>query len=119
MSTRAITGGWRLLFALSGWIVWAAAFAVLYAVQGYFCHSAATLPDILGLPGLTVLLVVVWLIHLGAIGVLEWKAIGQSRRRPEETGEIVLARLSHIVNVTAALALIWFGAPILVLPPCG
>lgn len=106
------------LFMLSGLFAWAAHFAVIYAFNALACARdfASGLVVPLGVSAATVLA----LAAVGAIMIMASRRTGPARsfQKGDSTDDF-LRFMTIAVAALSALAIIWDGAPALVVSPCG
>lgn len=93
----------RLLLSLSGLIVWANCFVVLYGALSLGCVLR------LDQRVITLALLLLWALHLGLLGWLLWRFHGQGS---------FLFRLTGLVAAIGLVSTLWIGWPMLMLPPC-
>ena len=119
----------RLTLAHWGLLVWSAAFVALYGGLSVGCAVGAGGGTLWEADRLAIVLAAVWIAHLllvvlpGAVGRRRWvesrSASGSSSGAADHnraTG--FLWRLMRMLLLVAAVATLWIGLPILVLPPC-
>lgn len=120
MSAVRISSALWLAVASGGLIVTSSAFVFLYAAIGIGCMVGWHLIDLAGTNLLTAVLVVIWVVHLAALGGLQWFAVRLWPRAtgPDEGAARFLAAMTCLLAATGILATIFIGFPVLVLPPC-
>jgi len=101
-----------LLRAVSGLIVWAAAFSALYGLQGLVCafgwQATALGPLSLG----RALLIVLWLAVLALLSWMAW------RFWPRQQGPSFLNRLAFAIAVIGLIATAYTGLPVVSTSVC-
>ncbi|HWK95862.1 MAG TPA: hypothetical protein VNR39_10600 [Pseudolabrys sp.] len=107
------------LFMILGFAVWAAAFSILYGVQGTGCELGWHRQTIGPLSLLRILLIVIWGAHLAALAWVYWccraaLAVTSARAMPEA----FLWRAASALTITAAVATVWIGFALLVPSIC-
>lgn len=113
---REAPGVWR---AIAGFVVWAAAFVVLYAGHALGClHAPADMPSF----AVSAVLWVLWAAHLAAGAALAWHG-GTRLRRLTRDGDPhgqarFMWRVTFLADVSALGAVFVTGLPLLVFPAC-
>lgn len=107
------------VFMALGFTVWAAAFSVLYGVQGTGCELGWHRQTIGPLSLLRILLILIWTVHLAILAWLFWRcrgalAITAAKAMPEA----FLWRAASALTIAAAVAMVWIGAALLVPSIC-
>ncbi len=109
----------RLLLIVAGFLIWGSSFVLLYGVNAVGCELGWPR---LGLGPLSLqrgVLIVIWIVHLGGLGLL-FAAVWQ-RLRSQDEGSRLVCFLSVTAVATAASALfatIWTGIPLIGLSTC-
>lgn len=114
-------GLWRLC---GGLIVWASCFAMLYGAQAGGCSAGWEDSQVLGLNGVTVMLIGIWIAHLAWLAGRLWQERQGKARMPE--GELDTAPedaafftgVGQVLSWVALLATVWTGFAVVLLPPC-
>lgn len=109
-----------LLALIAGFTAWAVCFVLLYSVLSLGCAAELQARTSIGVNALSVLLVAVWVAHLA---VLVWLLQAARRSGPAtdiegRTPHSFLVTMAVILNALALASTIWFGLPVLFLPPC-
>lgn len=112
-------GAMPVLMAISGLIVWASCFVVLYAALSLGCTYGPPAFSIMGMAGLTWILFFLWIVHLLVLGwlIAKTRRLSRTAPQPSEPGRFVL-RVTLILHVVGFLGSIWIGFPILMLRTC-
>ena len=112
-------GAIPVLTITSGLIIWASCFVVLYAALSLGCTYGPPAFSMLGMAGLTWILLFLWIIHLVALGWLIARTRIASRHmsRPAPFSRFA-ARTTLMLQVVGLIGTIWIGFPILMLPAC-
>lgn len=113
----------RLLGAISGMVVWAAYFLVVYVAQAIGCDLGWGRVPVAGTNALTVTLAAVTLLSLALIAWtawIGWTGVRAARRTESEADyrRRFLALTMLAVSVLAFIATAMVGLPILMLHPC-
>jgi len=109
----------RLLLAISGLIIWSSAFVALYVALSVGCAAGVHQQQALGMNALTALLAAVFLIHLAALGGLQWYALVSWRKRKDPTrSNGFLAILTCLVTAVSIVSLLFIGLPVVMVVPC-
>ena len=114
-------GLWRLC---GGLIVWASCFAMLYGAQAAGCSAGLDDSRVLGINGVTAVLMVIWTAHLAWLGGRLLRERQGKARMPD--GELETAPddaafftgVGQVLSWVALLATLWTGFAVLLLPPC-
>jgi hypothetical protein len=117
---QAITGPGTLIGAAFGWIVWSFAFVLLYAVLSLGCMFGWHGGSVGGSNLLTPLLAAIWVGHLAVLGALlafTWRARPSADEHGTGTHRL-LSFATRVGYVSALMATVWLGFPILLLAPC-
>ncbi|UZK67055.1 hypothetical protein [Sphingomonas sp. M1-B02] len=101
-----------LLRAVAGLIGWAAAFSMLYAVQGFSCARGWGDEPLLGISAARLLLILVYMAWVGALGWLCWYF------RPHTNRTDLLASLALINAVIGLVSTVYTGMPVLATTTC-
>jgi hypothetical protein len=101
-----------LLRAVSGLIGWAAAFTMLYAVQGLSCALGWDGVQVLGISAARILLTLIYLAWLAALAGLFWVL-----RRRAKSGDL-LTRLGPACAVIGFVSTLYTGFPVLTTTTC-
>jgi len=120
MSRQACLGFLRpraLLALIAGYLVWSLCFVLLYSLLSIGCEVGWHRPSLLGLNLLSWLLLLTWILHMGAGAWLIWQA-RNSDPPPSHTTAHFIRRVTLLLHTTALGGTIWIGLPILALPPC-
>lgn len=116
MSAAAFLRPRALLGLIAGYLIWSSCFASLYALQSLGCALALNLPAApFGLNATTLVLVLVWLLHLAGLALLIQRT---HSAHPENEHAGFMRRVSLILHFSALAATLWVGLPVLFLPPC-
>ena len=110
---RMPAGAASTLWIMSGLIVWASSFVVLYTGLSLGCIYAW--------PGgrITLILLLMWLLHLAVLAWMSVRAVATCRRHRAARDQRAFAwRASAAVNVFALAGTVWTGLPILAVTPC-
>ena len=111
------------LFVLSGLLIWAAHFTVVYVFNALACARHFAEAQVFGLGILPAAIGAITLIALGSIAaVLVTARLRRSfdqelARDPRISG--FMRYLMFAVAGLAALSIVWTGLPVLFIPPCG
>ncbi|MDX3893252.1 hypothetical protein [Pusillimonas sp.] len=109
-------GVWR---AIAGFILWAAAFVVLYVGHALGCLYV---PSSIQPATVTAALVVLWAVHLAAAAVLAWRSGGRLRLLRHDGERRVQARFmwraTFLIDASALGAIVVTGLPLLAFPAC-
>ncbi|MCW2365720.1 hypothetical protein M2341_001167 [Sphingobium sp. B7D2B] len=106
-----------LFRAMAGLIAWAAAFALLYAVQGLACAWGWDDAGLASVSAARVVLVVIYLVSVGAAAWLCWVFRPQPVR-PESSRMDLLAWLAFASAVTGLVSILYTGIPVLTATIC-
>lgn len=110
---RMPAGAASTLWMMSGLIVWASSFVVLYSGLSLGCVYAWPRTMI------TITLLVLWLVHLAALAWMSVRAVAACRGHRAEGGNHAFAwRATAAVNLFALAGTVWTGLPILAVTPC-
>ena len=110
------------LFMLSGLIVWAAHFTLIYGFNAVACARFFAGTTIIGFGIVPLGIGVITLIALAALGGIVLGA--RAQRRPslpgsaDEETEGFMWRMSLAVTAISGLGIIWEALPALIVPPC-
>lgn len=116
-----LRSGFGLLLAVGGLIAWASAFVVLYVAVSLGCRYGWQQAELFGLNLLTLLLALIWVLHMAAIAWLGWYGLSEWRsiRAAGEIGpSLYLAFLTGLIALVSLVGTVYLGAPVLILPPC-
>lgn len=107
-----------LLFILSGLLVWAAQFTVIYAFNTMACTRAFTGVTVLGFG---IVPFGVTLATVAAVATSLWLLYRGFRSPQFLPGEIdsFVTSVASAVTVLAVVAMVWNWLPALIVPPCG
>ncbi|MBA4142596.1 MAG: hypothetical protein H0X43_06210 [Nitrosospira sp.] len=118
--------GWRGV--ISGFVIWAAYFVVIYAYLSVGCEKGLSDAELLGVNTVTLGLVAITMAALGSIGALgwvgfaSWRAAARGNSEDEKTTAGTRNRFTGLLMMmTSGLALlstILVGFPVLLLHPC-
>jgi hypothetical protein len=112
----------QVLLVMSGLIVWAVHFLVVYPFNALACARNFATFEILGIGILPVAIVIVTLLSLGLIGAaLLAVTAGRAFEQPEiepSNGRFLRA-LTIGIGLLSAVAVIWETIPVFMVPPCG
>lgn len=108
----------KMLFMLSGWLIWSSCFVALYAGVYLGCEYMTVPAD--QLSGLNAMLALIWLVHLAILLPFVWRSwtrlkahAGQQRNeRP------FIPTITFALNTTALVGTVWVGIPVIMIPPC-
>ncbi|WP_066846502.1 hypothetical protein [Croceicoccus marinus] len=95
---------------VSGLVLWAAAFSILYALHGFGCSLGWTGPSLFGVTQVKVLLLAVWGILIVTHGLLMLWLLKQHETQME--------RIGIAIGCIGLGATISTGMPILAIPSC-
>jgi len=112
-------GATSLLAMMSGLIVWASCFVVLYVALSLGCRYG--IPDFsaAGLPGLVWVLALLWLAHLALLGCMAHATWRRYRASGQASPAYRFALRSTLaLHVVGFLATVVIGFPVLMMPPC-
>ncbi|MCW2370235.1 hypothetical protein [Sphingobium sp. B11D3D] len=101
-----------LFRAMAGLIAWAMAFALLYAVQGLSCAWGWDDAGLASVSAARVVLVVIYLVSVGAAAWLCWVF------RPRSSRMDLLAWLAFASAVTGLVSILYTGIPVLTATIC-
>ena len=107
-----------LLAALSGLLLWALHFGLVYAAHAIACERGLAGHRLLGLPLVPALVLAAT--ALAGLGRRAWRRLGP--RPDREAGEddpLFLPWFTAAITLLAALAILWQASPALLLQPCG
>ncbi len=114
--TPRTPGIWR---AMAGFMVWAAAFVVLYTGHALGCLYV---PSTFTPAGLTAVLMVLWALHLAACAVLAVhsgrRSCGMRREGSAAAPSRFMWRATFLTDALALLAVLVTGLPLLAFPAC-
>lgn len=111
----------RSIFALSGMLIWAAHFGIIYGFTSLACARGFAETRLFGIGVVSLSIAVATLIAvLGALAVI-WQAL--RRRRAEQVGgDNSLPEFTSVMAVLIAglslVAILWEALPVLMMPPC-
>lgn len=108
----------KMLFLLSGWVIWSSCLGVLYTVVYIGCEHTTVPAD--RLSSLNAILAALWFAHLM---VLIWIArrswrIWQAEKKQDQSADVFVPAVTWLANVSALAGTVWLGFPVLVTPPC-
>ena len=113
-------GAASMLVIMSGPIVWASCFAMLYGALSLGCRFQAPAFAFAGLPGLTWVLAALWLAHLALLGGMTRAALRAYRRGAAACQGLRFAlHATLVLDVASLVGAAWIGFPTLLIPPCG
>lgn len=108
-----------LLFMVLGFAVWAAAFSILYGVQGAGCELGWHRKPIGPLSLLRILLILICLLHLSILAWVFWRCrLGVADTTSDATPEAFLWRAASALTITSAMATAWISSALLVPSIC-
>lgn len=109
-----------LLIASGGLIIFSSAFIILYGAIGVGCALGWHAVSFGGTNVLTALLTAVWIVHIVALGGLQWYAISLWRRAdgPDRGTVRLVAAMTCLLAAVGLVSTVFVGFPVLVLPPC-
>lgn len=116
---RRGAGARALLASNAGLAVWALCFLVLYVGLSIGCQLPVAQSDVMGMPVLSLVLSLLWLVHAAWLLWLiarahhRWRTLAQA-----STDARFVATLTLLLHAAALLAVIWTGFPVLLLPAC-
>ncbi|MET4699220.1 hypothetical protein ABIE65_002250 [Constrictibacter sp. MBR-5] len=114
----------RLTLASWGLLVWSVAFVVLYGGLSLGCAAGAGQVTLWEADRLAIVLAAVWIAHLllvvlpGVVGRRKWVGSGGEAPADHARATGFLWRLMRMLLLVGAVATLWIGLPVLVLPPC-
>lgn len=112
-------GAGSILTMISGLIVWASCFVVLYVGLSLGCAYNVPAFEFAGLPGVNWMLLALWLAHIGVLTGLAIRALRHWRQTPRQAGAPRFAlRTAFALQLVGLLGSVWIGFPILMLPAC-
>jgi hypothetical protein len=122
----AFTNPLRLLGVISGMIVWAAWFVVVYALTGVGCDAGWQLREVPGGNLLSALMLASTLLALVLIGGSSWRGYVLWRRGVDGTGasreagqrQRFMGLVAFVLSAMAAVGTLMIAIPILMLDPC-
>ena len=120
MPTVRMASAWWLAVASGGLILWASAFLFLYAGLGLGCALGWQQIGVAGTNLLSALLLLLWISHLAALGLFQWRA-HRLWRRADDPGQAsihFLATLTCLIGAVGIVSTLVTGVPVLLLPPC-
>lgn len=106
-------------------VIWALAFALLYAVQGVGCAGSLRDIEVSGLSGLRLILGAIAMVAIAAIlwaGILAYRELLRTQSQGEGTATARARFLALQALLSAVLFLVataWSGIPIIMVDPCG
>ena len=107
------------LFMALGFVLWAAAFSALYAMQGAGCELGWHHQFIGPLSLLRILLILICLSHLVILAWVYWRCRGGlADTASDAMPEAFLWRAASALTVTSAMAIVWIGLALLVPSIC-
>lgn len=110
---RMPAGAASTLLIMSGLIVWASSFVVLYAGLSLGCQYGWSQ----GLIRTTLL--ALWIAHLAVLAWMTLRAVAACRRHRAGDAAYAFAwRATATVNVFALAGTVWTGLPVLAVTPC-
>jgi hypothetical protein len=99
-----------ILRITAGLLIWAAAFVVVYGLQGLGCALGWHRVRLGSADALRVTLVVAWLLFLGVALLRAWRGVGT--QRATQGGSALVARLELGIAVTGAAAIAYTLFPV-------
>ena len=114
----------RLTLANWGLLIWSVAFVLLYGGLSLGCAAGAGQGTLWEADRLAIVLAAVWIAHLvlvalpGATGRRRWVGSSAGATADHDRATAFLWRLMRLLLLVGAVATLWVGLPILVLPPC-
>jgi len=102
---------------IAGYLVWSLCFVVLYSLLSVGCELAWHHVQLLGINLLSWLLLLVWLLHVAAVGALVWRVNRSDPAELDRPGRF-MRHVTLLLHATAFVGTIWIGFPVLGLPPC-
>lgn len=114
----------RLSAALSGPILWALHFLLVYVGVSLACAAGWGETALAGMPGINLLLIGFSLIVLGAMllrarSLLRWlRRLGDEAAGDEQRGERFRGALALLLYLLSFIAVVWISLPLFVIPPC-
>lgn len=120
MTAIRMTSALWLLLATAGLIIMSSAFVFLYGGVGLGCALGWETRAVFGTNLLTLILIGLWLLHLAALGALQWYALGlwHNAAGPDAAAARFLSATTCLVAAIGLIATVYIGFPVLVLPPC-
>lgn len=109
----------RLLLAIAGFLIWSSAFVLLYGVNAIGCEWGWRRFDLGPLSLQRGALIVIWVVHLGALGAVlltTWR--GLARAKNQGRLERFLGVVALGANVGASVATGWIAIPLIGLSAC-
>lgn len=108
----------RLFWMMSGLIVWAAQFTIIYAVTSVACARGWYRFSLLGLDLVRVSIAAATLLALAATALVFWRALSDERSAQDEPSERFIETLTLWICGLSLVAIAYNGVPALILPAC-
>jgi hypothetical protein len=120
MASRIFT--YQTLLVLSGLIIWAVHFLIVYPFNALACVYGLAAAEIVGIGIVPIIIVIVTVLSLALIGAALFAATaGRATEQPqiEAPNQRFLRFLTVGIGLLSAVAVIWETLPVFMIPPCG
>ena len=108
----------RLFWMMSGLVVWAAQFTIIYGVTSVACARGWYRFSLLGLDLVRASIAAATLLALGVTTFVLWQALAAGRASRDEPSEHFIETVTVWISGLSLLAIAYIGLPALLLPAC-